>query len=135
MGAYERSLTRKQRFFIIFFELLPNIELIHELWELYRKEEDRTTLAYHESVSPFRPHPCGDGCIINKIVGIDFDMLMMYMKPRKCWLAGLKMVGHPSFICKFTRKKEDIENCEHYFDALLREEQVKLLPLQKVLDY
>ena len=57
---------------------------------------------------------------------------MAYMKPRKCWLSGLKMVGHVDFICQFTRKKEDIENCEHYFDALLREEQVKLLPLEKV---
>ena len=130
--SFEYGLTRKQTFFLYLSAVLPDIDLVHELWKLYRQDEDKSILEYHESISPFRPHPAGDTCLINRIAGIDHDMLLMYMHPRKCWLAALRMVGHPDFICGFKRKKEDISNCVNYFDTLLREEQEKLLPLEKV---
>jgi len=68
---------------------------------------------------------------MKRIGGVDYDMMMYYLQPRRVYLECIRMIGHPYFICKFTRKKHIIESCHNYYDALLNEQQVKLLPLKK----
>jgi hypothetical protein len=130
---YEYGLTRKQDFFLTIWQRLPNLDLIGRLWVIYTKAEEGDTLLYHQRVSPFRPHPCGDNSIFHKVGGfIDIDMFHMYYQERKNWLTSIMVIGHPYFICQFTKTKAFLEESEHYYDVLINQEQIKLTPLQKL---
>ena len=130
--GFELELTRKQRFFLYLSVVLPDLDLVQRLWVAYKEYNHYVTLQFYENISPFRPHPCADGCIFGKVAGIDPDMLMMYIQPRKKFLASVKMIGHPYFICQIKRTKAELEDNVNYFDALMNEEQVKLSKLNKV---
>jgi hypothetical protein len=129
--SFEYGLTEKQTFFLYISRLLPNIDIIYTLWDTYKQHQHRELLDYYETVSPFRVHPSGDDSYFKPLFGVDYDMVMYYLKPRICYLECIKMIGHTYFICKFTRDKHDIENCYSYYDSLLNEQQIKLLPLVK----
>ena len=107
--------------------------MIHIIWNLYVKGRDEDIVRYHQSISPFKPHPCGNDCIFHPIAGfIDPDMFLDYYAPREGYLISLEMIGHPLFICQFTRKKEDLEKSVNYFDTLINESQIKLSKIKKV---
>lgn len=107
--------------------------MIHLLWAHYVKDRNTSILNYHLSISPFRPHPCGNDCIFHPVAGfIDPDMFLDYYVPRESYLISLEMIGHPWFICQFTRKKKDLERSIHYFDTLINESQIKLNIVKKV---
>ena len=42
------------------------------------------------------------------------------------------MIGHPDFICQYSRTKAVLEKCDNYFDILINEEKIKLTKLNKV---
>jgi len=128
---FEYDLTRKQRFYLTFFELLPNLELIQEIWDLYRQDEYQDTLTYYESVSPFREHICGDSSVFGKICGIDPDMFDLYISPRQRYLSSIKIIGHPYFLCKVDKDKSYYDDSVHYFHRLMNTSQIKLTKIQK----
>ena len=107
--------------------------MIHIIWNLYVKGRDKDIVRYHQSISPFKQHPCGNDCIFHPVAGfIDPDMFLDYYVPREAYLISLEMIGHPLFICQFTRKKEDLEKSVNYFDTLINEPQIKLSKIKKV---
>lgn len=131
--GFETELTQKQKFYLYLFNVCPSIEIIHILWNLYKTDIDKTILDYHVSITPFKPHPCGNDCIFHPIGGfIDPDIFLDYYTPRENYLTSLQMIGHSDFICQYTRKKEVLEQSNNYFDALINEEKLKLTKLNKV---
>ena len=135
--GFEQDLSEKQKFFLYLSIVLPNIELIRVIWELYRKEIDETILRYYNQVSPFQAHPCGNDNLFNALFHpirgfIDAEVFDLYYEPRENYLRGIVMIGHPWFLCKLCRTKEKIEESGAYFERLMNEEQLKLMPLRKV---
>ena len=113
--------------------MCPSIEVIHKLWELYKLDIDKEILDYHVSITPFKPHPCGNDCIFHPVAGfIDPDIFLNYYSPRENYLTSLQMIGHPDFICQYSRTKAVLEQSENYFDILINEEKIKLTKLNKV---
>ena len=107
--------------------------MIHIIWKLYVKDRDKDILIYHQSISPFKQHPCGNDSIFHPIGGfIDAEIFDLYYEPREKYLRGIMMVGHPWFLCQFHRSKEEIERTGAYFNRLINEEQLRLMPLKKV---
>ena len=130
--GFERDLSEKSRFYLYLYEVCPFIDILHILWTQYIKDRDTEILDYHQQISPFKPHPCGQDCIFHPVGGfIDPDMFLSYYKPRENYLISLEMIGHTWFICQFKRRKEDLEKSSIYFDTLINEEQVKLTKLRK----
>jgi len=130
---FEYDLTTKQKFYLYLSIILPDLDIIQRLWVTYRRHEDNINLQFYQTISPFRPHPCGDASILEKIAGIDPDMYSIYMYPREHYLASIRMIGHSDFICQIKRKKAEIEDNVNYFDAILNEERgMKLPPLHKL---
>ena len=103
--AYEYELTNKKRFYLYLNTHLPNLDIIERLYKQWRKDEYQEILDYHESVSPFRPHPCGDSSVFGKICGIDPDMFDLYISPRQRYLSAVTIIGHPYFLCKVDKDK------------------------------
>ena len=131
--SFEYELTEKQRFFLLFYQILPNIELINRIWKINKLNTNKDVLNFYNTISPFQPHPCGDDCILKSIAGfIDPEIFDLYYEPRKNILSSILIVGHPWFLCKFKRKKEDLYKSNEYFTTIINEEQVKCLPLKKV---
>ena len=139
--GFDQELSEKQRFFLYLSIVLPNIELIHAIWDTYKKGIDEDILSYHTSISPFQPHPNGNDNFFNALfhpIGgfIDAEIFDLYYEPRENYLQSIVMVGHPYFLCQFHRSKQEIEGSPYthcnYFDRLVNEEQIKLLPLKKV---
>jgi len=131
--GFDQELSEKQRFFLYLSIVLPNIDIIHAIWKSYKKGIDEDILRYHQRISPFKSHPCGNDCIFHPIAGfIDPDMFLDYYSPRESYLISLEMIGHPLFICQFTRSKEDLEKSIYYFDTLINESQIKLSKINKV---
>ena len=129
---FETDLREKQRFYLYMYEVCPSIEIIDILWFSYTKLNDGCTLEYYKSVSPFKPHPSGNDCIFKQHCGfIDSDVYLQYYQERENYLNAIKIVGDPYFICKFTRSKEELENCNNYFAKLINEQQIKLTKLKK----
>ena len=107
--------------------------MIHILWKLYKNDIDNEVFNYYKEISPFMPHPCGNDCLFHPVAGfIDPDIFMEYYVPRENYLSCISMIGHPDFICQYSRKKEELEQSIHYFDALINEEKLKLTKLNKV---
>ena len=139
--GYEQSLSEKQRFFLYLSIVLPNIDIIHALWDTYKKGIDEDILRYHNQISPFQVHPSGTDNLFNALfhpIGgfIDAEIFDLYYEPRENYLQSIVMVGHPYFLCQFYRRTQEIEDAGctpcNYFDRLVNEEQIKLLPLKKV---
>ena len=131
--GFEKELTEKQKFYLYLSSLCPSIEIIHKLWELYKLDIDKEILDYHVSITPFKPHPCGNDCIFHPVAGfIDPDIFLNYYSPRENYLTSLQMIGHPDFICQYSRTKAVLEKCDNYFDILINEEKIKLTKLNKV---
>ena len=106
--------------------------MIHVLWKLYKKNIDKSIVDYHISITPFKPHPCGQDCIFHPVAGfIDPDIFLEYYKPRENYLSCISMIGHPDFICQYSRKKEVLEQYVNYFDVLVNEPKHKLTTLKK----
>ena len=134
---FEYGLTTKQKFYLYLYQRLPHLELIHELWNTYKIDKDKTILEYYKNISPFKPHPCGNDCLFHPVAGfIDPDIFMEYYGPRVNYLNCIQMLGHPYFICKFKRTKEELETSNQYFTTLINEPQIKLSSIKKkqVLD-
>ena len=131
--GFETELTQKQKFYLYLFNVCPSIEIIHILWNIYKRDIDKSILDYHKEISPFKPHPCGNDCLFHPVAGfIDPDIFMEYYVPRENYLSCISMVGHSDFICQYPRKKEELELYVNYFDALINEEKLKLTKLNKV---
>ena len=135
--GFEQDLSEKQRFFLYLGIVLPNIELIRIIWEIYRKEIDETILKYYNQISPFQAHPCGNDNLFNALfhpIGgfIDAEIFDLYYEPRENYLRSIIMIGHPYFLCQFHRGKDEIERSGAYFERLINEAQIKLTPLRKV---
>ena len=131
--GFETELTEKQRFYLYLFSVCPSVEMIHILWKLYKNDIDNEVFNYYKEISPFMPHPCGNDCLFHPVAGfIDPDIFMEYYVPRENYLSCISMIGHPDFICQYSRKKEELEQSIHYFDALINEEKLKLTKLNKV---
>ena len=135
--GFEQDLSEKQRFFLYLGIVLPNIELIRIIWEIYRKEIDETILKYYNQISPFQSHPCGNDNLFNALfhpIGgfIDAEVFDLYYEPRENYLQSIVMVGHPYFLCQFHRSKDEIESEGSYFERMINEPQIKLMPLKKV---
>ena len=130
--GFETELTEKQKFYLYLFNVCPSIEIIHLLWNLYKRDIDKTILDYHISITPFKPHPCGNDCIFHPVAGfIDPDIFLHYYSPRENYLTSIQLIGHPDFICQYSRTKAVLEQCDNYFDILINEEKIKLTKLKK----
>jgi len=130
--GFEQCLSEKQTFFLYLSIVIPNIDLIYVIWSLYRKGINKDILSYHNQISPFQPHPCGQDCLFHPVGGfIDPDMFLSYYKPRENYLISLEMIGHTWFICQFKRSREDLEESPTYFDTLINEGKLKLTKLRK----
>ena len=131
--GFEKELTQKQKFYLYLFGVCPSIEIIHILWNIYKRDIEKSIVDYHVSITPFKPHPCGNDCIFHPVAGfIDPDIFLDYYTPRENYLTSLQMIGHPDFICQYTRKKEVLEQSNNYFETLINEEKIKLTKLNKV---
>ena len=139
--GFDQELSEKQRFFLYLSTVLPNIDIIHAIWHTYKKGIDEDILRYHNQISPFQAHPSGNDNLFNAlfhpIAGfIDAEIFELYYEPRENYLQSIVIVGHPYFLCQFYRSKQEIEDSDcttgSYFDRLVNEEQIKLLPLKKV---
>jgi len=130
--GFEKELTTKQTFYILLYQLCPLIHIVDIFWNSYINHRDKDILDYYIRISPFRPHPCGSDSIFHKIAGfIDHDMFLYYYQSRETYLCCIKIIGNSDYICKFLRPKYYLEDCHNYFDLLLNEGRIKLLPLQK----
>jgi len=122
---------------LYFSIVLPNIELIRIIWEIYKRDIDEGILRYYNQISPFQAHPCGNDNLFNALyhpIGgfIDAEIFDLYYEPRENYLRSIIMVGHPYFLCQLFRTKEEIEKSGAYFERLINEAQIKLTPLRKV---
>ena len=110
MVSFECELTERQRFYLYISGILPNLELIQELWKRYKADQDIERLHYHNTISPFRPHPAGDSSLIQSVVGVDHDAgrVMAHMVPKKgfdkyavgCMVRDVEHSGYDGLIIK-----------------------------------
>ena len=132
-AAYDTELSTKQQFYLYLYQVCPSIDIIDILWKNMIELNDACTLEYYKSVSPFKPHPNGTDSIFKAHCGfIDSDVFLQYYQERENYLNAIKIVGHPDFICKFTRPKEELERNTDYLTTLINEQQLKLTKLQRV---
>lgn len=89
-------------------------------------------MEYHNKISPFRSHPCGNDSILPNICGIDNDMFVIYISNRLPLLQTVKIAGHPLLICQLDIHKEELETYNDYFDKILNLPQIKLSKLTRV---
>ena len=129
--GFEFSLSEKSRFYLYLYLMCPSIDIIHTLWKGYIKDRDIDILKYHENVSPFQPHPCGNDSLFSNIGFVDPDIFMTYYVPRENYLQSITMIGHPYFLCQFKRPKQELETSIYYFDTLINEQQIKLKTMKK----
>ena len=129
--GFEFSLSEKSRFYLYLYTVCPSIDIIHTLWKGYIKDRDIDILKYHEKISPFQPHPCGNDSLFRNIGFVDPDIFMTYYVPRENYLQSIKMIGHPYFLCQFKRPKQELETSIYYFDTLINEQQIKLKTMKK----
>ena len=100
---------------------------------MYQENKYNENLEYYETISPFKAHPCGLDSIFPHCAGfIDPDIFLEYYAPRENYLISIQFVGHPDFICQYSRPKERLEESVHYFDTLINEHKIKLTKLKKV---
>jgi hypothetical protein len=59
-------------------------------------------------------------------------MFLDYYHVRESYLSSIKIVGHPDFICRIQKTKQDIESRENYFTSLINEPQIKLKVTEKI---
>jgi len=131
--GFEKDLTEKQQFYFYFYDVCPSIEIIDILWKMYKENKHRENLEYYETICPFKDHPCGNDCIFHPVAGfIDPDIFLEYYAPRENYLISIQFIGHPDFICQYSRSKELLEESVHYFDTLINEHKIKLTKLKKV---
>lgn len=129
---FETELRGKQKFYLYLYQVCPSIEIIDILWFSYTKLNDKEILTYYKSVSPFKPHPCGNDSIFKAHCGfIDSDVFLKYYQERENYLHAIKIVGDPYFICKYTKPREVLEEYTNYFAKLINEPQIKLTKLKK----
>ncbi len=130
--GFEYELTTKQKFYLYLYQRLPHVELIHELWNVYKIDRDKTILKYYEEISPFQSHPCGNDCLFHPVAGfIDPDIFMDYYNLRVNYLNCIQMIGHPYFFCQFKKSKEELESSKQYFTTIINEPQIKLSSIKK----
>jgi len=111
----------------------PAIEILDLLWKHYILHRDREIRIYHIQNSPFKPHPCGYDSMFKSVCGyIDPDMFLDYYHVRESYLSSIKIVGHPDFICRIQKTKQEIESRENYFTSLINEPQIKLKVTEKI---
>lgn len=131
--GFEKDLNEKQQFYLYFYAVCPSIEIINILWKMYQENKYNENLEYYESVCPFKDHPSGLDSIFPHCAGfIDPDIFLEYYAPRENYLISIQFVGHPDFICQYSRPKERLEESVHYFDTLINEHKIKLTKLKKV---
>ena len=108
--GFERDLTTKQKFYLYLYHVCPAIEILNILWKQYVLYRDRDIRVYHIQNSPFKPHPCGYDSMFKSVCGyIDPDMFLDYYHIRESYLSSIKIVGHPYFICRIQKTKQDID--------------------------
>ncbi len=113
--------------------MCPAIEILHLLWKDYILYRDRDIRVFHIQNSPFKPHPCGYDSMFKSVCGyIDPDMFLDYYHVRESYLSSIKIVGHPYFICRIQKTKEELESSVHYFTSLINEPQIKLKLSEKI---
>ena len=131
--SFEKELSQKQSFYLFLYQLCPSIDILHKLWKLYKEYSDKEIVEFHKTISPYKQHPCGNDSMFRTVGGfIDPDIFLDYYFPREKFLLGIKIIGHPLFICQFTRTKEQIEDCINYDQVIINETQKKLTPCKKV---
>ena len=131
--GFEQDLTTKQKFYLYLYHVCPAIEILNLLWKQYILHRDRENRVYHIKNSPFKPHPCGYDSMFKSVCGyIDPDMFLDYYHIRESYLSSIKIIGHPYFICRIQKTKQEIESREHYFTALINEPQIKLRCSEKI---
>ncbi len=131
--GFEKEFTEKQQFYYYLYVVCPSIELIDIFWKMYQENKYQENLKYHNLISPFKSHPCGNDCIFHPIAGfIDPDIFLEYYKPRENYLTSIQFIGHPDFICQYSRSKDILEESIYYFDTLINEPKIKVTILKKV---
>jgi len=130
--GFNYELTEKQKFYLYLYSVCPAIVILDILWKHYITDRDISNRNYHIKISPFKPQPCGYNLLKCSSGYIDPDMFIDYYQPREHYLTSIKIIGHPYFLCKVNKTKEELEQSVHYFTALINEPQIKVTISQKI---
>lgn len=94
---FEYELTTKQSIFLWLYQVLPNIDIIHHIYNYKESLEYKDTLIYY-------------GFLSNNIIVSGTPLYMNH--PIKINALLIKLIMKPGFICTFIFNEEDYESIE-----------------------
>ena len=131
--AFEYGLTEKQQFYLLFHQLGLPLDIVKYVWKQYTQDNLDETRKFHQEVSPYKSHPCGNDSLFKSIGGfIDPDVFLTYYCKRESYLLSIKMINHPWFFSQINCEKDELENRVNYFTHLINQPLIKVKKLQRV---
>lgn len=132
-ATFEYELTEKQQFYLLFHQLGLPLDIVKYVWKQYTLDNLEETRKFHQELSPYKSHPCGDDSLFKSVGGfIDPDVFLTYYCKRESYLLSIKMINHPWFFSQIDCEKDELENRVNYFTHLINQPLIKVRKLQRV---